>query len=992
MTRSPSAPTHPTSPSKTPRALKGLKTALATFALAAFSAAAGATALSAGNTAAAASECAGGVCSLAPDAVLPATGDALFDTFRAPPVSAKPFVRWWWNGDKLDAKEILRELDVMRANGIGGVEINPIAFPRGGDDLGIPSLTWLSPEWIEMVRVALKGAAERGIVCDMIVGSGWPFGTETLQGAERSQILSRAGRKLRGPTTVEIKVADLVKDAAPRPGHGYDGRTSRLYSLTLAPAELDKLVPPQNIAFSPSAKTVKVNVPEGDFILSALVEYTGFMSVINGAPGAAGPVLNHYYEPAALRFLNRLSDNLFPKIKDIKPSFRGLFCDSMELEGSNWSPDFAEEFKKRRGYDITPYLPYIIKKSGHMGHRTSGIECKLTGDAKDEAARANYDFTITCMEIITDRFLKVYTKWCNAHGYKSRVQTYGNEFHPLEGSLNVDIPECETWVAHGPWGDTMVNKFVASAARYTGKNIVSCEEITNTNRVFNTTLEQVKIIGDESNLSGVTHSILHGYNYSPLAVPFPGWVRYGTFFNERNTWWPWFKKWAEYKTRLSALLQNTTPFADIAVMHPLADLWTIHGPQRDPFPRLAYPKYVHRVWRGIHMNGAACDYTSERILQDSDTAGGELKYGPRKYKTLILVEVETMAPATAEKIAAFVRAGGKLILVAKTPHKAPGLVDYKQNNTRVAAIFDALKRDCAKNVFIVPACGDDHVAWFANVMRATGIEPYVALDKTSPEVSQIRQRAADGKDIFFFSNKSTANRHLINARFTQTKGIPWEWDAETGRRFVLTPNADGSLLLDLPPATSKIIVFDKHANGPKLPARPAENPTPAPLPDKWQITLKYINGKITGTDISGLYEGGKTLRRHASPLFDISRDKETADFAGAVFYEQTLPATATAGKNYLDLGRVAGISEVWLDDKKLGEHWYGRHIYRLPANATAGATAGAGNTAGKPLKLKIKITTTLGNLFRNNPDYPVGRRWAGRTPTPVGLFGPVTLR
>ncbi|MDR1779954.1 MAG: glycoside hydrolase family 2, partial [Tannerella sp.] len=68
--------------------------------------------------------------------------DSLYELFRNPPATAKPFVRWWWNGDKLSAKEIVRELDVMKAAGIGGVEINPIAFP-GGDDLGIPSLPWL---------------------------------------------------------------------------------------------------------------------------------------------------------------------------------------------------------------------------------------------------------------------------------------------------------------------------------------------------------------------------------------------------------------------------------------------------------------------------------------------------------------------------------------------------------------------------------------------------------------------------------------------------------------------------------------------------------------------------------------------------------------------------------------------------------------------------------------------------------------------------------
>jgi hypothetical protein len=68
------------------------------------------------------------------NSVQPGEEDKLYFLFQQPPGTAKPFVRWWWNGDKLSPKEILRELDVMKEAGIGGVEINPIAFP-GGDDL-----------------------------------------------------------------------------------------------------------------------------------------------------------------------------------------------------------------------------------------------------------------------------------------------------------------------------------------------------------------------------------------------------------------------------------------------------------------------------------------------------------------------------------------------------------------------------------------------------------------------------------------------------------------------------------------------------------------------------------------------------------------------------------------------------------------------------------------------------------------------------------------
>ena len=53
--------------------------------------------------------------------------DKIYEGFRTPPPEARPFVRWWWNHNQVEEKEILRELDVLKAAGIGGVEINPIA-------------------------------------------------------------------------------------------------------------------------------------------------------------------------------------------------------------------------------------------------------------------------------------------------------------------------------------------------------------------------------------------------------------------------------------------------------------------------------------------------------------------------------------------------------------------------------------------------------------------------------------------------------------------------------------------------------------------------------------------------------------------------------------------------------------------------------------------------------------------------------------------------
>jgi len=220
----------------------------------------------------------------------------IYELFLNPGLSYHPYVRWWWNGDKVEAKELIRELRLLKAAGIGGVEINPIEFPTRfeGDDLGKPSLRWLSDEWIEMLKVTFDEAKSLGMTCDLIVGSGWPFGAEYLQGEERSQVAVITVKKLTGPAEYEVSQFELFKEADPAVSSPFPGRTMELLSLKLVPDPFNDISQTTDLSVQLKNEVIKVSVPEGKHALYGLVKINGFMQVINGAPGATGPVLNHY--------------------------------------------------------------------------------------------------------------------------------------------------------------------------------------------------------------------------------------------------------------------------------------------------------------------------------------------------------------------------------------------------------------------------------------------------------------------------------------------------------------------------------------------------------------------------------------------------------------------------------------------------------------------------------------------------------------------------
>lgn len=78
----------------------------------------------------------------------------------------------------------------------------------------------------------------------------------------------------------------------------------------------------------------------------------------------------------------------------------------------------------------------------------------------------------------------------------------------------------------------------------------------------------VKVADDLNFVMGINHSVLHGYTYSPLEEGPYARVRYGAYFSEQNTWWPYFRKWALYNARLSAVFQASKPVVSMAILGP----------------------------------------------------------------------------------------------------------------------------------------------------------------------------------------------------------------------------------------------------------------------------------------------------------------------------------------------------------------------------------------------------------------------------------------
>ena len=421
------------------------------------------------------------------------------------------------------------------------------------------------------------------------------------------------------------------------------------------------------------------------------------------------------------------------------------------------------------------------------------------------------------------------------------------------------------------------------------------------------------------------------------------------------------------------------PVVDAAILCPMADVWSDFG--MNHYMTVTRPRYAYKLWESLSQQGLSADYLHEGVIQKAHFQAGRLNYGPTSYRVLILCDVQSLEPETAEAIEHYVAAGGKLVLIGTQPERSPSLADAVAKDRRVKSALQTAIREGGQRVTCLAAPADDIVgqlanlpekplvhatpadgllAWTGRLLDRAQIGRQIILAEPSPKLFQIQYRFGD-RDILLFSNQDTERRTACHARFVDArKRTPWRWDPESGARAVYPCDASGNFALDLSPAESLLLVFEPDLpEGPRyVPPPVAGNPSLA-INTPWNLKLRSFRREES------------VLRDQ--PLVDFAQSPSLNKFAGVIDYETTfeVPSAKRASLGMLDLGKINGVSEAWLNGQSLGIRWYGLHQYPAAGLLKAGAN-----------HLQVKVSTLLFN--------GAGSEKEPREST--GMPGPVLLR
>ncbi len=906
--------------------------------------------------------------------------DDLYQGFVTPPAEARPFVRWWWNGDNLSKKEIKRQLDVLHAAGIGGVEINPIQMPQEADDLGAKSVVWLSKEWNEYLALTCNEARERGMIADLIVGSGWPFGGEFLKESETIQRVITGEISCQGGQHIEENLEGLYKKALLSLGNiGAKAKSYELVFMRLVPEQVHSVSEILDLTEEFQKKhRLDIQIPKGKYNLVYGILQRSTRQVMHGAPGAAGPVMNHYESTITRAYLSRLKKISEDTGIPLNQLIRALFCDSIELDGANWTDNFIEKFFDTFNYRLEPWFPFIFYNP-YKGYNDEEYEESFA----DQVKRVRFDYNNLLVKLFHQNFIQEFQDFCSENRVLCRYQAYGTPFlmGMMEGNMIVDIPESnnwiysndeqmksEEWVWNQGHGYMIWNLYASSGGHLNDRKIISCEAMTNTRGVFKGSLEEIKRHDDMNFISGINHSILHGFNYSPPEAGFPGWVRYGEYFNEKNTWWPYFPKWVDYNARLSWIFQQTKPVKKVAILAPEADLWATKGLTRTPFH--TQPWYTYHLWESLSQAGSSCDYVSQRVIAGGQMSNKSFRYGPMEFQAIFLSSVQSLLPETAEALRIFVAQGGKLVIIDGVPNRSSSYLDAEKNDKLVKKVMAEIISKYPEQVFRVesPQSDSELLPWTIELLDKIKIHSDIKFTNPDKNIFQIRNKLGD-RELYFLVNSNTTKTIKLDARFPTGEKTPWLWNPEDGSRTMLNCSPRNEVSIELSPLKSMLLVFEPDLE--EGPVTPIHNPDGAgadTLEGHWEVEFDHINSVDFKMNMDSLAE------------FGTSPDSRLNSFAGTVVYSTSFSTSREA--EWLQLGKVnKGVTEVFLNGESLGVNWYGKPVFKI------GGALKKGNN-----KLMIKYTTVLGNYAMSLKNNKTAQRWtAGYQKMLMGLEGKVII-
>ncbi|MEP6747393.1 MAG: glycosyl hydrolase [Bacteroidota bacterium] len=654
------------------------------------------------------------------------------------------------------------------------------------------------------------------------------------------------------------------------------------------------------------------------------------------ATGGAGKGLEcDKFDPVAIKLQ---FDNWFGKAfektdKDLAQQVLKIFhADSWECGSQNWSHVFQDEFKRRRGYDLTPYL------------------LTMTGVPVESAAVSEkflHDIRETISELVADNFY-------------AALKTLAHQKHCLftaesvaptmlsDGMLhykNADIPMGEFWL-NSPTHDKPNDMLDAiSGGHIYGKQLIQAEAFTSVRMNWGEHPGNLKITGDRNFAFGINKMVLHVFVHNPWMDRKPGMTLdgIGVYFQRDQTWWKQGKAWISYLQRCQSLLQTGKPVVDIAVFtgeeaprrsllpdRLINTLPGIFGKEKvaaeikrlknEGTPMRQKPDGVTNsanIADPEHwvdpLNGYAYDsFNPDALLRLATVKNGRIELpGGANYAVLVIPYKHAMEPntgymsvAVAKKIQQLIK-DGATVLMSTEYNRAIGL---QQNDEEIKSVMEQLvaEKQAGKGKLI-------NIPFMSSSFAALGLEKDVEIINQTNTIAWTHRQSAN-EDIYFLANQKDSLQE-VNVSFRAIGRQPEWWNAVTGEIVNAgnwhTENSRTYMKLKLDASASVFVVFRNKTNREQA-AQEKISTHAITLNNNWKVKFDSAYGGL----VSPVVFDSLTSWSNAA-------DNKIKYYSGSALYTKSFEwkETATVQNIFLSVAQVENIATIKINGKDCGTLW-----------------------------------------------------------------------
>lgn len=753
----------------------------------------------------------------------------------------------------------------------------------------------------------------------------------------------------------------------------YESKTGEVWRISQATDNLivpDELCVPKNKIINITNKLgadgrLNWQVPAGQWTIMRIGHTSTGHTNATGGTGNGLECDKFNPEAAKIQFDNWFGEAIKYGGPELAKRVLKIFhVDSWECGSQNWSPVFAGEFKKRRGYDLLPYLPLM-----------AGVPVGTVQESEKVLA----DVRETIAELLVDNFYGTMAKLAHEKGCTFTAESVAPTMLS-DGMLHyqqADIPMGEFWF-RSPTHDKPNDMLDAiSGGHIYGKNIIQAEAFTELRLLWDEHPGMLKTMADRNFALGFNRYVFHVGTHNPWLDRKPGMTLdgIGNFFQRDQTWWKPGKAWIDYIQRCQALLQQGHPVADIAVFTGEETPRRAVLPARlvSTLPGLFGEEKVKSEQERMANKGEPIMNMLEDASHSANMETADTFTDPLRGYAYDSMNKDALLRLAIVKDGRVVLPGGANYGVLVIPG-ADAMNPTGKLSPEIKSKIAALK---AGGIHIIS--GDK--PYTASTLDGWGIgRDVIAEDSTGNLAKDIAwtHRKGDGLDIYFISNQLATERN-IQLLLRATTGAPELWDAVTGEISTVSSQiikGRTNLSVQLAANGSVFVVMRKGYVGKDVKATNVE--TMQTLKTQWQV---QFDAKW----------GGPAKAVKFDKLDDWSTRSEDGIryYSGTAAYQQTFNWSGNAANVWLDLGKVANMGQVFVNGVDCGVAW----TYPYRVNISKALKPGAN-------KLTIEVTNTWANRLRGDHGKPEKEQltWTNapyrieaRQLLPAGLLGPVQL-